>query len=253
MYHELESPGRQLAQAEPGYVRYVLRAADFRSQMELIKQAGWKGVSVGESVGSFAEKTVAISFDDGCETDLLIAAPILRNLGFGGTFYITTGFLGRRGHLSPSQLRELAALNFEIGCHSRTHAYLTDLTRNDLHREVAESKMELEQILGSAVQHFSCPGGRYNSQVAAVAREAGYQTVATSRIHANSQTSDPMALGRVAVLRATSQADFQRLYQGQGLWRMNLQVQLAAATKKLLGNSAYDRLRAALLHRDPSA
>ena len=247
MYHELESPGRPLCQTEPGYVRYILTVSDFRSQMELLKRAGWKGVSVGEAIGSFADKTVAITFDDGCETDLLDAAPILRQFDFGGTFYVTTGFLGKRGYLSHPQLKELHDLGFEIGCHSMTHAYLTDLNDKDLHREVAEAKSQLEQILGTAVHHFSCPGGRFNRRVQEAAREAGYQTVATSRIQINSRTSDRLALGRVAVLRSTSPATFQELYQGRNFWQMNLKVQIRAAAKKLLGNSAYDRLRSAIL------
>lgn len=247
MYHELESPGRPLCQTEPGYVRYILTASDFRSQMDLLKSAGWKGVSVSEAVGSFTEKTVAITFDDGCETDLLDAAPILRECGFGGTFYVTTGFLGKQGYLSASQLKELHRSGFEIGCHSMTHAYLTDLNDKDLHREVAEAKTELEQILGTPVHHFSCPGGRFSSRVQQAAREAGYQTVATSRTQMNSRTSDRLALGRVAVLRSTPPATFQELYRGKNLWQIHLKAQIRAAAKKLLGNSAYDRLRSAIL------
>ena len=73
-------------------------------------------------------KTVCITFDDGCETDLLAAAPILKEFGFGATFYITVGFLGKPGYLSEAQVRNLSALGFEIGCHSLTHPYLPTLT-----------------------------------------------------------------------------------------------------------------------------
>jgi peptidoglycan/xylan/chitin deacetylase (PgdA/CDA1 family) len=247
MYHELESPGRPLAQSEPGYVRYIVRLADFRSQMEMLKHAGWQGASVGEAVENFAEKTVALTFDDGCESDLLYAAPLLKQLNFGATFYITTGFLEKPGYLSRSQLRELVALGFEIGCHSMNHPYLTDLNDEDLHREIAGAKLQLEQILGKKVEHFSCPGGRYDSRTLQEALTAGYRTVATSRIQMNFRSSDPFALGRVAVMRSTSTATFQKLCEGRNLGRMQLAVQLREAARKLLGNSTYDRLRSALL------
>ncbi len=252
MYHELEMPGRPMARNEPGYMRYVVRLPDFRSQMELLQRRGWRGVSVGDTLGAFAEKTVAITFDDGCESDLLYAAPILRDLNFSATFYITTGFLGKPGHLTQSQVRELSGLGFELGCHSMNHPYLTDLNDTDLHREVAEAKVQLEQILGKGVQHFSCPGGRYDGRVADAALKAGYRTVATSRIARNFSTSAPLNLGRVAVMRSTSAETFQRLYQGHNLWRMRLQVQIREAVKKLLGNSSYDHLRSILL-RDRSS
>jgi peptidoglycan/xylan/chitin deacetylase (PgdA/CDA1 family) len=252
MYHELEVPGRPMARNEPGYVRYVVRLPDFRSQMEMLQRQGWKGVGVGDTLGAFAEKTVAITFDDGCESDLLYAAPILREFNFGATFYITTGFLGKPGHLSQSQVRELSGMGFEIGCHSMTHPYLTDLNDTELHREVAEAKVQLEQILGTAVQHFSCPGGRYDKRVADMAVRAGYRSVATSRIAMNFRSSTPFDLARVAVMRSMSAATFGRLYQGNNLWKMRLQLQVREAVKKLLGNSSYDLLRSALLRRRSS-
>ena len=247
MYHELELPGRSMSQSDPGYVRYVLRQADFQEQMEGLTAAGWRGVSVGEAVRSFAERTVAITFDDGAETDILFAAPLLRRLNFGGTFYITAGFLGKPGYLDHSQLRELSGMGFEIGCHSMTHAYLTDLNDRDLRREVAEPKVQIEQIVGRAVEHFSCPGGRHDRRVSDAAREAGYRTVTTSRIQTNSKDSDQLALGRISVMRSTSLPAFQKICRGQGLWRMSLEVQLRGIPKKLLGNSLYDRMRSAAL------
>lgn len=247
MYHELELPGRAMCQNDPGYLRYILRREDFEAQMEDLTQSGWRGVSVGEAVQSFAEKTVCITFDDGCETDLLAAAPLLQERNFGGTFYLTTGFLGKPGYLSHAQVRELSAMGFEIGCHSMTHPYLTDLDDNNLQREVSGAKQQLEQILGKPVEHFSCPGGRYDRRVSQVAQQAGYRTVATSQIQVNSRSSDPMKLGRVAVMRSTSLPAFRKICCAQDLWRMSLQVQIRSATRRLLGNSFYDRLRSAVL------
>jgi peptidoglycan/xylan/chitin deacetylase (PgdA/CDA1 family) len=248
MYHELEEPGRALCQSEPGYVRYVLQASEFRGQMQLLASKGWRGVKLSNAL-SYQPKTVAVTFDDGSETDLVCAVPILQESGFGATFYITTGFVGKPGHLSPSQLRELCALGFELGCHSMTHAYLTDLDDQGLHREIAEAKTQLEQIVGRPVEHLSCPGGRHNQRVSEVARQAGYRTVATSRMRVNSATADRFALGRVAVMRGTSPAAFEDLCCGRGLKRHDLLVRLRESARSLLGNNVYDRLRNAILRQ----
>lgn len=247
MYHELEQAGRSLCDTEPGYVRYVVRAEDFRQQMELLSQQSWRGVRVGEAIQFSQNRIVAITFDDGAETDLLCAAPVLQRLGFGATFYIATQRLGQRGYLSDEQLRELSALGFEIGCHSMTHAYLTDLDEAGLRREIAEAKSQLEQVLRTAIEHFSCPGGRFDERVANVAREAGYRTVATSQIQANSKATDMFALGRIAILRSTSLREFERICNGQGLWGSRMRLAARGAGKKLLGNLLYDRLRDGLL------
>lgn len=252
MYHELESPGRALCRTEPGYVRYILHRETFESQLEELRQSGWRGITVSEAIASFPEKTVAVTFDDGCETDLLFAAPMLRQRDFGGTFYLTTGFLGKRGYLSHSQARELSGLGFEIGCHSMTHPYLSDLDEKGLRREIVDAKEELQQILGKPVEHFSCPGGRHDRRVSEMARAASYRTVATSQIQVNSSASDLFALGRVAVMRSTSIGEFRGICRAENLWRKSLQVQFRTATKKLLGNSFYDRLRSAVLRGSAS-
>src|SRR5271165_3560159 len=95
MYHELELPGRPLCQSEPGYVRYILSRDSFQSQIHWLRQKAWRGLSVSEALQYPAGNSVAITFDDGCETDLIAAAPLLKENGCNATFYITTGFLGK--------------------------------------------------------------------------------------------------------------------------------------------------------------
>jgi peptidoglycan/xylan/chitin deacetylase (PgdA/CDA1 family) len=252
MYHELETPGQPLCQDEPGYVRYVLSEQNFREQMDWLQQEGIHGVSISDAlaaneiVGRAADNNgsprIVITFDDGCGSDLRVAAPLLEKRGFSATFYITLGFLGRRGYMLPQHVRELADLGFEIGCHSLTHSYLSDLDEAGLRHEIADAKTQLENIVGRPVDHFSCPGGRWNPRVASIAKEAGYSSVATSRIGVNGSRSDPFSLARVAVMRGTPLAAFQTLCQGN-LWQLQLRDLLRSTSRRVLGNTLYDRLR----------
>lgn len=253
MYHELESPGRALCAPEAGYVRYVVAEPHFRSQIKWLRDSGWAGMNVSQATESPRERAVAITFDDGAETDLVVAAPLLQDVEFQATFYITVGYLGKRGYLSHSQLRELHCLGFEIGCHSMTHPHLDDLDFEGLRHEIADAKYELEQILGAAVNHFACPGGRYDHRAREVARQAGYASVATSRPHANSATVDRLALGRVVIMRDTSLEDFQHLCRRRGLWRKQVAVTAYQGAKSLLGNKRYDQIRNILLGRKAAA
>ncbi len=249
MYHEIEVPGREVCQSEPGYLRYVVSAADFRKQMTLLQAGGLRGISVTQALERADNEgpAVAITFDDGCETDWTRAAPSLQQAGFHATFYVVAGFLGRRGYLSPGQLRELAQAGFEIGCHSRTHAYLPGLSPQELRAEMAEAKERLEQLLGRRVDHFSCPGGRWSPRVAAMARAAGYHSVATSRISTNTPGSDRYRLSRVVILRETPLRDFDRLCRAEGLFRLRVHQAALHAAKGLLGNSLYQKVRSAVL------
>lgn len=247
MYHELELPHRPVYDSASGYTRYVLPERDFREQMAYLKANGFQGLSVGQALTLAEGSTIAITFDDGCETDLLAAAPILHQNGFRSTFYVTAGWLGHRGHLSVPQLQELSTQGFEVGCHSMTHAMLTDLDEAGLKREIADAKSQLEQILGRPVDHFSCPGGRYDHRVATVAQAAGYRTVATSRIRANSSATDVFTFGRVPILRGLPIKDFAAICSGQALGWLRTQSAVRDAVKQLVGNSFYDRLREVLL------
>jgi len=249
MYHELQLPGRPLCYPDPGYARYAISGHEFRAQMQHLKEAGIRGLSVNQAVEFSEAACVAITFDDGTETDLLAAAPILRQAGFNATFYVTCGWLGRRGYLSVSQLNELSNQGFEIGCHSMTHAYLSDLDDRGLQFEIVDAKAKLEQIIGKLIQHFSCPGGRYDNRVAKIARTAGYKTVATSRICANYRDTNPFALGRVAILRGLPITTFSAICTGEVLPRLRAQSMLRNAAKQLLGSSLYDRMRMILLDR----
>lgn len=245
MYHEIELQGRPLCDSDPGYARYAVSIENFRRQMSFLQSSGMPGISISQLLSR--KSGVALTFDDGCETDLISATPLLKELGFNATFYITVGFLEKRGFMSKQQARELAHSGMEIGCHSITHPYLTDLTEDGLKHEVADAKKELEDIIGAPVLHYSCPGGRWDERVIRVAREAGYESLATSRIGMNEPGGDPFALARTAVTRETGDAEFQVLCSGKGLWKRQARKRALGFAQRLIGNSAYDRFRAILL------
>jgi peptidoglycan/xylan/chitin deacetylase (PgdA/CDA1 family) len=246
MYHELALRGRRLVESEPGYVRYVLDAAEFEWQMRAIRDLGFRGIGVRQAL-DFPSQSVAITFDDGCETDLLSAAPVLKQLGFGATFYVVAGWIGKPGFLSAAQIRELHDAGFEIGCHSMTHPYLSDLDEAGLHREIGEAKDTIEQLLGGRIEHFSCPGGRSDHRAIRIAKQAGFETVATSVPRANRPSTNPFSLGRVAIKRGVSVDGFQNICVGRALWKIELSGDLRDSAKRILGNRTYDRMRSMIL------
>ncbi len=246
MYHEIELPGRSLCDSDPGYARYAVDLDSFTQQLQFLKDSGRPGVNVFQMLSN-PGSGVALTFDDGCETDLITAAPILAKLSFQATFYLTVGFLGKRGFMTRQQARELGDAGFEIGCHSISHPYLTDLDDAGLKLEIADAKNQLEDIVGRVVKSYSCPGGRWAQRVAAVAEQAGYESVATSQVGMNTPETDPFCLSRIAVTRDFALTDFQRLCSGEGLWDKQLRGRALGMAKRLIGNSAYNRLRSALL------
>ena len=246
MYHEIERPGRSLCSDDAGYVRYVVQEKSFDLQLGSLRSTGMRGVCVGAAASDESHGPhVVLTFDDGCESDLVIAAPLLAAHGCNATFYVTTGFLGRRGFLTPGQLRELADLGFEIGCHAATHRYLIDLPSSELEGEIGGAKKALEDFTGRSVEHFSCPGGRWDDRVMRAVSAAGFLSMATSDIGVN--VPHTYRLDRLAVMRTTSIAEFDDLCAGRGLLLPKLKTGALQVAKRVLGNARYERIRARLL------
>jgi len=80
--------------------------------------------SQGILIKPIPEKLVVLTFDDGCASSASIVAPMLKRLGFGGTFYISDfdSFATRKDwYLTWRQMKALADDGFEVGNHSRGH------------------------------------------------------------------------------------------------------------------------------------
>lgn len=248
MYHELIGGGRPPCRPDEGYRRYCVQTSAFALQLGWLASHGFRGVNVSQAVASLgAGRSVAITFDDGCETDLLHAAPRLAEAGFGATFFIVSGWVGRVGYLAKPQLREIHRLGFEVGAHSRRHSYLSNLSLEALRDEIAGSKSDLEDMTGGPVHHFSCPGGRWSPAVAAVARDAGFQSVSTSRTGLVTPLSDPFKLPRTAIIDGMGVGEFARICRGERLWKRQAQSHVLSALKRVLGDSLYERARSAAL------
>jgi peptidoglycan/xylan/chitin deacetylase (PgdA/CDA1 family) len=177
----------------------------FRSQIELMLAAGFEFVTVASLAdevrsGHVRPGRIALSFDDGMEDNHHVVAPILHEYGITGTFYVTTGLLGRPNPFLPggarmmteAELREVASHGFEIGAHTVTHPDLSTLSYADCLREMTESREWLETTLGRPVTTFAYPFCRYAPDAIAAARAAGFTIAVTCK----QGTFEPYELGR---------------------------------------------------------
>ena len=139
---------------------------------------------------------VAITFDDGYAANLSEAIPLLLDAGMPFTFFVTVSNLLNgepfqhdleRGEpsrpLCRRELCDLAAAGVEIGSHGLTHVEFSSLDVKELGREITESKMILEDILGQPVRSLAVPYGQprhMTPDLFRMAREAGYDRVCSA-------------------------------------------------------------------------
>jgi peptidoglycan/xylan/chitin deacetylase (PgdA/CDA1 family) len=184
-----------------------------------------------------------VTFDDGHAGTFLHGLPALHDSGIVATLFVTTGFLGRPGFMDEAMLREWHAAGQRVGSHSVTHRAMNLLGDREICTEFADSRARLEDIVGSAVEGFSVPGGNFSAHLAKLAFEAGYRRVYTSR-PAFSRVGEPI-VPRFAIRATTPPEAVERLRAGhiEPFFRAD---RLRFAAKRVMGPRAYFALRSRL-------
>lgn len=216
VYHQIsEAPPK----GAPFRSLYVSPSA-FSRQMAMLKLLGYQGLSMGALLpylrGEKTGKVVGITFDDGYRNNLTHALPVLQRQGFSSTCYAVSGLLGKTNEwdqgigiaqvplMTADELRLWVAGGQEVGSHTQSHVRLLQSDDPTALAEMTGDRAALEGLLATPVRHFCYPFGEYAPQHVAMARQAGFQTVTTTRRGRSSATNDLMELPRVPVVRSTS-------------------------------------------------
>ena len=138
-------------------------------------------------------QTVCLTFDDAVGTQFENAVPVLREFGFGATFFVTLfGREWRADHagtlLSDGQLRDITAAGFEIGNHTLTHPSLDSLSEEGIRGEISSLDSWLAERGLPRPTSFAYPGGPYSERAARILRDMGYRRART--------VEDPISLPR---------------------------------------------------------
>jgi peptidoglycan/xylan/chitin deacetylase (PgdA/CDA1 family) len=221
----------------------------FTRCLDLVRETGlpaWTLRQCAQPAVHPATDVICFTFDDGWETDVLVALPELRRRGFGGTFFVTTGNIGTPRFLSWTQVRALASAGMEIGSHTCSHADLTRLRGDALERELSASRRELEDRLGQQVDSVSIPHDAYNRRVLETAGRVGYAYICVSRPGLNPL---PLTHGRPvrrnALHRAVAGGGLARFIRPDraALLRRDAGYVARAVIKRVLSEERYANLR----------
>jgi peptidoglycan/xylan/chitin deacetylase (PgdA/CDA1 family) len=177
---------------------------------------------------------VALTFDDGLREHYAVAAPLLEELGLGGTFFVPSGAVDLDGaaaaefsatrlrrqktfaFMSSTELRELAGHpSFEIGGHTVSHPDLAAVA--DPAAEVGTSKQVLEELSEQPVRWFAYPFGspsHVSVRVVEAIEQTGYLAAFTIVPSFWSRQDDPYLLGRDALSATDSKGVWGRFLRG---------------------------------------
>jgi peptidoglycan/xylan/chitin deacetylase (PgdA/CDA1 family) len=95
---------------------------------------------LASSAATVPNKLVVLTFDDAPLSHYTNVAPLLKKYGFGGTFFVCEfpGVFTNTDHsMTWAQIRELNAMGFEIGSHTRTHKHVDKMKPGEFEEELA--------------------------------------------------------------------------------------------------------------------
>jgi peptidoglycan/xylan/chitin deacetylase (PgdA/CDA1 family) len=204
---------------------------NFEEQMTWLYENKYQIITITEMLQFFQQreippKCVVLTFDDGYESLLTNATPILEKFKFFATLFLLTGAVGKEtyvgfntqhstfpdkdGPLSWSQLRTMEYLCWDIQSHSQNH-YIHNIIPDDvLEREMRSSKEEIEDNLQKKIAFYCYPCGSYNTKCLQLLKTIGYKAAFSVHPGLAKRNSDIRRLPRIEINRFTDVDCFKR-------------------------------------------
>ncbi len=196
----------------------------FDEQLAQVKELGYTVVGLDAVLDYYAlgtplpEKAVLITFDDGYRDTLENAMPVLQKYGFPAVIFVPVAYmddetplphelrLSERGVRNPTLdwglVRELDAGGVRVESHGIGHRPLAEVALDEAVREIAVSKLKLEEKLQRPVRAYAYVKGseaHFHPVHESLLLQAGYEVAFTSISRANGPGANPFRIGRYNV------------------------------------------------------
>jgi peptidoglycan/xylan/chitin deacetylase (PgdA/CDA1 family) len=225
MYHGINSV---LRSGHP-YFETNTSPSIFARHMQHLHDGGYTPIKLSTAIGMIdsgtcPQRAVVITFDDGFRDFYTHAIPILQEYRFPATMFIVSSFMesrtarfDHRDFMSWGEIREIESYGIEIGSHTVSHPHLHSLHRQDIEKELKDSKGAIEDKLGRPIGSFSYPyafpeqDGAFLRQLRQYMEAAGYDHGVTTVLGSASRLSDRYFLPRLPA----NEYDDYRLFQAK--------------------------------------
>jgi len=213
---------------------YSITQKNFELQMKALKDCNIKVASLNEIIENKIDEEfcVALTIDDCNLSDYRIVFPILKQLGYTATFFLSTQNVGKNG-VTWEQYRQMAVQGFDIGSHGMSHRDLTLINHDEINIELEQSKYIIENNINKSISLFSLPFGMYNSHIKKLAHKIGYKAILTTQFNFIYPSEKPFVIKRWSVKMNTSINDFRNIIQNHK-FTVQKHICISAIKKKFL-------------------
>ncbi|MEQ8198390.1 MAG: LysM peptidoglycan-binding domain-containing protein [Clostridiaceae bacterium] len=182
-----------------------------------------------------ASKVIALTFDDGDDgANDLAVLQILSQNNIKATFFFT----GQAAESHPDILKQIVANGHEIGNHSYSHPYFTQLSSTQMKDQVNWAETSINSITGKSTKpYFRPPYGDYNSTVLQAVGEAGYTKTITWTIDTLDWTGNSAATITQRVVNNACPGAIVLMHTGSGAVNTKYALQNMITSLKSMGYS----------------
>jgi len=184
MYHHVQTPE---AAKKKNQAALTVRTADFRTQMQYLKDRGYNVISMQDLLNFFEQgikpspKSVLLTFDDGYGDFYTDAYPILREFGYPATVFIPTGLMNNQGYLSWDQIAEMAGSRILFANHTWSHKNVVS-PEDVLEREILVADTQLSERELNLTKVFAYPYGVESKQAVKFLSQLNYKLAFTTKL-----------------------------------------------------------------------
>ena len=168
----------KLSELQNEWSDFCISPKTFEDDIKFLKGRGYTFMTASElaKADTKGKKTAVITFDDGYESDIKYAAPVLEKYNAKATFFIIGGAIGTPDYMSKQQIAELSKKACaEIGSHSdkihfKKYQTLTVMYRsgkynNEIINDFKKNDEILKEITGNIPSAVSYPNGLYSPAI----------------------------------------------------------------------------------------
>jgi peptidoglycan/xylan/chitin deacetylase (PgdA/CDA1 family) len=202
---------------------HAVRNDKFSEIVEHLTKKGYSIISLENMLNYFdsrqmpPEKSLLITFDDGCKSVYTDAFPVVIQKQIPVTAYLVSRKLEEtmqsenqglgweicRSFLSLQEIKEMRDTGLVcLGSHTVSHPHLADLSSEASDIEISESKKRIERLTDQPIEHFAYPyGGKktFSGEHVAMLQKAGYKSAAANFGGVNDYDTPRYCLRRISV------------------------------------------------------
>ena len=236
-YHQVLSEGMPVRERQPGegILSGQIYLKQFMQQMDYLAKQGFTTITHDQLYRWLTDqeplgpKPIVIDFDDHSMISYINALPVMRQRGQVATMYTVSGIadgdptvptdMWSIARMRWPELERLIEAGWEIGAHTRTHLYLTNVPEGSegdarIMCELDRGKSDIESHLGVTPHHFAYPNGLWNERVEAMVKQvykSGRHYSGVGRAEYICSDTDPYRLPTMNINYLLPFEDFGRL------------------------------------------